>query len=197
MLKWFLGVEVYRLLSSTIGASSRTFQCGVVGLDDFVFSSYGQQETPPGASMLSLTGATLTPSRMVMLLRYWALWPSWQTGRTLSRVATISAREMTVKCPNCMAILLTNGPWVGLEFHRCLHIQGYFAIGGTLTEPLPNGILPWHWCNPKRSSNIFTDITFLILCYWISSGDGITWLHGWALLPLPCYGVKWATNKVC
>ena len=26
------------------------------------------------------------------------------------KVATISAREMTVKCRNCMAILLTNGP---------------------------------------------------------------------------------------
>ena len=102
-----------------------------------------------------------------------------------------------VKCPNCMAILLTNGPWVGLEFHRCLDIQGYFATGGTFTEPLPDGFLPWHWCNPKRSSNISTDVTFLVLCYWISSGDGITWLHGWALLPWPCYGVQWAINKLC
>ena len=25
----------------------------------------------------------LTPSRMVMLLRHWAFWPPWQTGRTL------------------------------------------------------------------------------------------------------------------
>ena len=40
----------------------------------------------------------------------------------------------SVKCPNCMAILLTNGPGVGLEFHRCLHIQGYFAIGGTYSQ---------------------------------------------------------------
>ena len=46
--------------------------CSWLGRLCFV-SSYGQQETPPGASMLSLTGATLTPSRMVMLLRYWAL----------------------------------------------------------------------------------------------------------------------------
>ena len=32
------------------------------------------------------------------------------TDRKVTVVARISAREMTVKCPNCMAILLTNGP---------------------------------------------------------------------------------------
>ena len=114
---------------------------------------------------------------------------------------------MTVNWPKCMAILLTKGPWVGFGFHRCLHIQGCFAIGGTITETPSNGILlfdrtgwphlPWHWCNPKRSSNILPDGTFLVLFYWIFSGDGITWLHGWALLPLPCYGAKWSTNKLC
>ena len=58
----------------------------------------------------------------------------------------------------------------------------WFAIGGTSTDAPSNGILPvdragwpylpWHWCNPKRSSNILTDGTF-IRFHSISSGDGI------------------------
>ena len=80
---------------------------------------------------------------------------------------------MTVNWPKCMAILLTKGPWLGFGFHRCLHIQGCFAICGTITETPSNCILlfdrtgwphlPWHWCNPKRSSNILPDGTFLVL----------------------------------
>ena len=34
------------------------------------------------------------------------------------------------------------GALSGVGFHRCLHIQGYFAIGGTFTEPHPVGLLP-------------------------------------------------------
>ena len=74
---------------------------------------------------------------------------------------TFSARETTIKWPKCRAILVTKGPWVGFEFHRCLYVQGCSAIGGTFAEPLPVGLLPWHWCNPKRSSNNLPDVTFL------------------------------------
>ena len=62
-------------------------------------------------------------------------------------------------------------PWVGSEFHRCLYVQGCFAISGNITEAPSNGILPvgrtgwpyfaWHWCNPERSSSILTEGTFL------------------------------------
>ena len=98
---------------------------------------------------------------------------------------TFSAKETTIKWPQCRAILVTKGPWVGFEFHRCLHIQGCFATCGTLTEtlssvrgcsassgtfvePLPVGLLPWHWCNPKRSSNNSPDVTFLFHLQLIS-----------------------------
>ena len=58
-------------------------------------------------------------------------------------VFAFSDRVMTVKGPNCMAILLTKGPCVGFEFHRCLHVQGCFTIGGTITEAPSNGMLPF------------------------------------------------------
>ena len=51
-----------------------------------------QPETPPATPLMLLTGVTLALSRMVMLLRDWALWPPWQTGRTLSSAVTLSAR---------------------------------------------------------------------------------------------------------
>ena len=35
---------------------------------------------------------------------------------------------MAVNWPKCVVILLTKGPWLGFGFHRCLHIQGCFAI---------------------------------------------------------------------
>ena len=102
-------------LASSWNFLSQTFLVWWRLLRRLCFFHYEQQETPPGTSKLTLTGVTLISSRMVMLLRDWALWASWQTGRTLSWVATISAWEMTVKWPNCMAILLTKGPWVGLD----------------------------------------------------------------------------------
>ena len=61
-------------------------------------------------------------------------------------------------------------PWVGPEFHRCLMYKGAL-LGRNITEAPSNGILPvgrtgwpyfaWHWCNPKRSSSILTEGTFL------------------------------------
>ena len=179
LLKRFLGSKVSRLLSSTMA------------LPRVPFSVF------PGP---------LTPSRMVMLLRHWALafWPPWQTGRTLFRVVTFSAREMTVKWPKRMAILLTKGAFSRVWIPPMSTCAWWFAIGGTTTDAPSNGILPvdragwpylpWHWCNPKRSSNISTDGTFLVRFQSISSGQFIPWLHGRALLPLPCYGAKWTTD---
>ena len=94
----------------------------------------------------------------------------------------------------------------GFGFHLCLHILGCFATCWTITEAPSRCTLlfdrtgwtqlPWHWCNPKRSSSILPDGTFLVLFSWILSGDSIIWLHGWALLPLPCYGARWSTNML-
>ena len=106
-----------------------------------------------------------------------------------------------------MAILLTKGPWVGLDSTDVYIYKGallsvellrrhpQMEFSSSTGRGWPH--LPWHWCNPKRSSNILPDGTFLVLFYWVSWGDGITWLHGWVLLPLPCYGAKWSTNKLC
>ena len=94
--------------------------------------------------------------------------------------------------------------WFG--FHLCLHILGCVATRWTITEaPSRCSLLfdrtgwtqlPWHWFNPKRSSNILPDGTFLFLFSSILSGDSNIWLHGWALLPLPCYGARWSTNML-
>ena len=98
------------------------------------------------------------------------------------------------------------GPWVGFEFHRCLHIQGCFATGGTITETPSNCIrlfdrraehitLTLGQTNPFKQHldrwNIPCSFPINITDY------SITWLHGWALLPLPCYGAKWAADKLC
>ena len=56
--------------------------------------------------------------------------------------------------------------------------------------------LPWHGVRPTRSSNILPEGIFLILIYSKPSGDSMVWLHGWALLPLPCYGARWSTAKL-
>ena len=123
---------------------------------------------------------------------WWCFWETCTMTTLADRKDTVkwvtfSAKETTIKWPQCRAILVTKGPWVGFEFHRCLHIQGCFATCGTLTEtlssvqgcsasggtfaePLPVGLLPWHWCNPKRSSNNSPDVTFLFhlpLIYWL------------------------------
>ena len=56
--------------------------------------------------------------------------------------------------------------------------------------------LPWHWVKPTRSSNILPEGIFLTLFSSIPTGDSSLWLHGWALLPLPCYGARWSTNML-
>ena len=41
-------------------------------------------------------------------------------------------------------------------------VLGCRAGGGTGVELLPVGLLPWPWCNSKRSSNNSPEVTFLI-----------------------------------
>ena len=112
---------------------------------------------------------------------------------------------MTVKWPKCMAILLTKGALVGFEFHRCLHVHGallsvepvrrhpqtefcqsteradhtYLDIGATLSVQATS----WQMEPSLFDSNQYPQVMV------------ITWLHGWALLPLPCYGATWATDQ--
>ena len=67
--------------------------------------------------------------------------------------------------------------WFG--FHRCLHIQGCFATCGTITETPSNCSLlfartgwphlPWHCC----SNSMLPDGAFLVLFYWLFSGDSL------------------------
>ena len=95
-------------------------------------------------------------------------------GRTLRKGAgTFSAREMTMDCPKCMAILLTKGPCVGVwippmytYIRVLLYLWNYH--GGTLKmyfvlrlEGL--NTLPIHWFKPTRSSKILPNWTFLVL----------------------------------
>ena len=65
------------------------------------------------------------------------------------------------------------------------------AGGGTCVEPLSVELLPWPWCNPQATAHQMWHSTFISL----ELLGGITWLHGWALLPLPCYAASWAAKK--
>ena len=127
-------------------------------------------------------------------------------GRTLRASAvTFSAREMTVNWPGYMAILLTKGPWLGLDSTDVYIYKGALLsvelsrrhsqmVFFSSTEGL--NTLPWHWVKLTRSSNILPEGIFLTLFSSIPSSDSSLWLHGWALLPLPCYGARWSTNML-
>ena len=169
------------------------------------FSVSGKSHTPPRMVMPSMTGVHRPYQEWWCFWYHGLHWPRWQMGRTRwQSVTALSGRWV------CMAlcvlpiyphrIILLFLARFGFGFHLCLHILGCFDTCWTITEAPSRCILlfdwtgwpqlPWHWCNPKRSSNILPDGTFLILFSWIQSGDSIIWLHGWALLPLPCYGAS-------
>ena len=69
-------------------------------------------------------------------------WCFWETctmttladRKDTAKWVTFSVEDTTIRWPQCKAVLVTRGPWVGFEFHRCLHMQGCFATCGTLTE---------------------------------------------------------------
>ena len=104
-----------------------------------------------------------------------------------------------------MTILLTKGPWFGFGFHRCLYIQGCFATGEAITETPSKGILLFDWRVEHLTLTLGQTNAFKqYLARWdfpcsflsVLSDDSIIWLHGWALLPLPCYGERWSTNML-
>ena len=168
-------------------------------------SCYAGGNTTKIMVMVPMKGATLTPSGMVMLLIPRVTVTLRYMGRILrASTVTFSAGEMTMNWPKCMGILLSKGPWLGFGFHWCPNIQGCFATCGTITETPSNCIRlfdrrdtpPWHWVKPTRSSNILPEEIFLPPFSSIPSGDSSLWLHGWALLPLPCYGAMWSTNML-
>ena len=70
------------------------------------------------------------------------------------------------------------------------------------TLKLHSALRPKGWTHyldigsPTRSSKKSREGIFLTLFSSIPSGDSSLWLHGWVLLPLPCYGARWSTNML-
>ena len=147
-----------------------------------------QWETLPGMVMVPMTGITLTPSGMVMLL---------MPGKHNPVVRWEGHSGKVVQHSSMWLYMALGG------FHLCPHILGCFATCGTITETpsrcsLLFDLKGWtHYLDIGSHQSVqVTSCQMEHSLFYSRKYSQVIALHGWALSPLPCYGERWSTNML-